>query len=78
MGIQSLMLLFCFLGFLFLFSTAITPSKLFISITIDASNEEVIREGIRLLQSIRVFGGSMNNATIEVAIAHPGSCYCSC
>ena len=52
-----------------IYSAPLHPSRFFVSTTIDVSSDEVVREGLRLLQSIRSFGGKLNDATLEVGIA---------
>jgi hypothetical protein len=55
---------------LFLSTHSLLPSRLFITTTIDISNEEIVREGLRLIQSIRSFAGEMNDAFLEVGVVY--------
>jgi hypothetical protein len=47
----------------------LNPEKLMIATVIDPTSHEVSRDAFTLLRSIRLFGGSLNNATILVCIA---------
>lgn len=49
-------------------SISIDPSRLLIATVIDPSNNEILRDSLTLLRSIRLFGGQMNEATILVCI----------
>ena len=53
-------------------SDYIDPSKLLVVTILDTTNNEVIRDGMTLLRSIRLFGGSLSNATIMVTIVYDG------
>lgn len=41
----------------------LSPQRFFVATVIDLSNDEIIRDALTLFRSIRVFGGSFNNAT---------------
>eukprot|EP01032_Pedospumella_encystans_P027987 gene27987-31610_t len=46
----------------------IKPSQLLIGTVIDTTNSEIVRDAINFLKSIRMFGKSMNEASILVGI----------
>ncbi len=49
-------------------SEPIDPIKLMIGTVIDPSSAEVVRDALSLIRSLRLFGGSLNNAVFSIAI----------
>lgn len=46
----------------------IRPEQLLVATVIDVTSSEIVRDAINLLKSIRIFGGSFNQATILVGV----------
>jgi hypothetical protein len=67
-SIISIYLLILILLIIKVESISIEPSRLLIATVIDPSNDEILRDSLTLLRSIRLFGGKMNEATIIVCI----------
>ena len=64
-----LLAVFCiYVALCFPESARIDPSRLNIVTVVDPSSEEVLRDALTLIRSIRLFGGSLNNATITAYI----------
>jgi hypothetical protein len=56
-------------------STFLLPHRFFVVTVIDLSNNEIVRDALTLFRSIRLFGGSFNNATF-VAYLTGDDAYC--
>ena len=46
----------------------INPRRLLVTTILDSSNPEIMRDGLTLIRSIRLLGGSLNSASIAVTI----------
>lgn len=53
-------------------SWPLRPQEVVVSVAIDAESLEIQREGLRLLQSLALFGGMLQEARVSVCVSHSG------